>query len=105
MDKLVAERDGHRCGYLYVPHSGHARKMSTTLSIDMGEVKKEIAPGRRPYSTSVKLNQPMMKWMDNQGPQMLINVSYPAANPRRTPARCGSQGPKAFKAKASDLLN
>jgi hypothetical protein len=40
----------------------------------MGEVKKEIAPGATAIFDSVKLNQPMMKWMDNQGPQMLINV-------------------------------
>ena len=40
----------------------------------MGEVKDEIAPGATPSSTSVKLNQPMMKWLDSQGPQLLINV-------------------------------
>jgi hypothetical protein len=42
--------------------------------IDMGEVKQEIAPGATASFDSVKLNQPMMKWMDSQGPQLLINV-------------------------------
>jgi len=49
----------------YVDHEGQ---------IDMGEVKREVAPGVTAKFDSVKLNQPMMKWMDSQGPQVLINV-------------------------------
>ncbi len=49
----------------YIDHIGE---------IDMGEVKREIAPGATAKFDSVKLNQPMMKWLDSQGPQLLINV-------------------------------
>ncbi|MFZ0337688.1 MAG: hypothetical protein WAL45_06620 [Terracidiphilus sp.] len=42
--------------------------------IDMGEVKAEIAPGAIAKFDKVKLNQPMLKWLDSQGPQLLINV-------------------------------
>jgi hypothetical protein len=49
----------------YVDHEGQ---------IDMGEVKKEVAPGAPAKFDSVKLNQPMIQWLDSQGPQLLINV-------------------------------
>jgi len=49
----------------YVGHEGQ---------IDMGEVKDEIAPGATAKFDTVKLNQPMLKWLDSQGPQLLINV-------------------------------
>jgi hypothetical protein len=42
--------------------------------IDMGEVKNEIAPGATATFDRIKLNPTLMKWVDNQGPQLLINV-------------------------------
>jgi hypothetical protein len=77
MDKLVAGKETVIVvGYLYgFPIPGTPKKDVDHIGqIDMGEVKKEIAPGATAIFDSVKLNQPMMKWMDNQGPQMLINV-------------------------------
>ncbi len=63
-------------GYLYgFPIQGTPKQdVDHVGQIDMGEVKKEIAPGATAKFDSVKLNQPMMKWMDSQGPQLLINV-------------------------------
>jgi hypothetical protein len=63
-------------GYLYgFPIQGTPKQdVDHVGQIDMGEVKKEIAPGTTAKFDSVKLNQPMMKWMDSQGPQLLINV-------------------------------
>jgi hypothetical protein len=49
----------------YVDHEGQ---------VDMGEVTKEIAPGATAKFDTVKLNQPMLKWLDDRGPQLLINV-------------------------------
>ena len=49
----------------YVDHEGQ---------VDMGEVKDEVAPGAIAKFDKVKLNQPMLKWLDSQGPQLLINV-------------------------------
>ena len=49
----------------YVGHMGQ---------IDMGEVKDEIVPGATATFDRIKLNPAMMKWVDNQGPQLLINV-------------------------------
>jgi hypothetical protein len=63
-------------GYLYgFPIQGTPKKdVDHVGQIDMGEVKKEVAPGATATFDHVKLNQPMMKWMDSQGPQLLINV-------------------------------
>ncbi len=63
-------------GYLYgFPIQGTPKQdVDHVGQIDMGEVKKEIAPGATATFDRVKLNQPMMKWMDSQGPQLLINV-------------------------------
>ncbi len=49
----------------YIDHIGE---------IDMGEVKREVAPGATAKFEQVKLNQPMIKWLNSQGPQLLINV-------------------------------
>ena len=49
----------------YVDHEGQ---------VDMGEVTIEIAPGATAKFDTVKLNQPMLKWLDSRGPQLLINV-------------------------------
>jgi hypothetical protein len=63
-------------GYLYgFPIPGTPKKDVDHIGqIGLGEVKKEIAPGATATFDSVKLDQPMMKWMDSQGPQLLINV-------------------------------
>jgi len=63
-------------GYLYgFPIQGTPKQdVDHVGQIDMGEVKREIAPGAVAKFDSVKLNQPMIKWMDTQGPQLLINV-------------------------------
>jgi hypothetical protein len=63
-------------GYLYgFPIQGTPKQDVDHIGqIDMGEVKKEIAPGAVAKFDSVKLIQPMIKWMDAQGPQLLINV-------------------------------
>jgi len=63
-------------GYLYgFPIKGTPKQdVDHVGQIDMGQVKKEIAPGATATFDHVKLNKPMMKWMDSQGPQVLINV-------------------------------
>jgi hypothetical protein len=63
-------------GYLYgFPIQGTPKQDVDHMGqIDMGEVKKEIAPSAVAKFDSVKLNQPMIKWMNTQGPQLLINV-------------------------------
>ncbi len=63
-------------GYLYgFPIKGTPKQdVDHVGQIDMGEVKKEIALGTTATFDHVKLNQPMIKWMDSQGPQLLINV-------------------------------
>ena len=63
-------------GYLYgFPIQGTPKQAVDHVGqIDMGEVKKEIAPGAMATFDRVKLNQPMVKWLDSQGPQLLINV-------------------------------
>jgi hypothetical protein len=63
-------------GYLYgFPIQGTPKKDVDHMGqIDMGEVKKEVAPGATATFDHVKLNQPMIKWLDSQGPQLLINV-------------------------------
>jgi hypothetical protein len=77
MDELAAGKETVIVvGYLYgFPIPGTPKKDVDNIGqIDMGEVKKEIAPGATAIFDSVKLNQPMMKWMNDQGPQLLINV-------------------------------
>jgi len=77
MATLVAGKEtvivvGYLSGY---PIQGTPKKyVDNEGQIDMGEVKKEVAPGAPAQFDSVKLNQPMIKWLDSQGPQLLINV-------------------------------
>jgi hypothetical protein len=63
-------------GYLYgFPIQGTPKQYVDHIGqIDMGEVKSEIVPGATATFDRVKLNSAMMKWVDNQGPQLLINV-------------------------------
>jgi hypothetical protein len=42
--------------------------------IGLGEVDREIAPGAIATFSNVKPTVAMMKWVDSQGPQLLINV-------------------------------
>jgi hypothetical protein len=49
----------------YVDHVGQ---------IGLGEVDREIAPGAIATFNSVKPTPAMMKWVDSNGPQLLINV-------------------------------
>src|ERR1700677_1787928 len=42
--------------------------------LGLGEVDREIAPGAVATFNSVKPTPTMMKWVDSQGPQLLINV-------------------------------
>jgi hypothetical protein len=42
--------------------------------IGLGEVDREIAPGATATFSNVKPTPAMMKWVDSQGPQLLINV-------------------------------
>jgi hypothetical protein len=42
--------------------------------IGLGEVDREIAPGAIATFSNVKPTPAMMKWVDSQGPQLLINV-------------------------------
>jgi hypothetical protein len=49
----------------YVDHVGE---------IGLGEVDREIAPGAIATFSNVKPTPAMMKWVDSQGPQLLINV-------------------------------
>jgi hypothetical protein len=49
----------------YVDHVGE---------IGLGEVDREIAPGAIATFNSVKPIPAMMKWVDSNGPQLLINV-------------------------------
>jgi len=77
MAKLVAGKETVIVvGYLYgFPIQGTPKQdVDHEGQIDMGQVKREIAPGATATFDHVKLNQPMMKWMDSQGPQLLINV-------------------------------
>jgi hypothetical protein len=77
MATLVADKETVIVvGYLYgFPIQGTPKQdVDHVGQIDMGEVKKEVAPGATAKFDSVKLNQPMMKWVDSQGPQLLINV-------------------------------
>jgi hypothetical protein len=64
-------------GYLYAfPIPGTPKQDVDHMGqIDMGhELKKEIALDATATFDHVKLDQPMLKWMDSRGPQLLINV-------------------------------
>jgi len=63
-------------GYLYsFPKPGTPRRDVDEISqVDVGEVKGEIAPGAIATFGRVKLDQSLLKWVDKQGTQLLINV-------------------------------
>lgn len=77
MDKLVAAKETVIVtGYLNAsPIAGTPKKYVDHVGqLDIGEVHREIAPGAIATFTGVKPDQAMVKWIDRQGPQLLINV-------------------------------
>lgn len=63
-------------GYLYAfPAKGTPKRDVDEIGqVDLGEVHDEIAPGATATFAQVNLTQAMLKWVDAQGPQLLINV-------------------------------
>lgn len=63
-------------GYLYgFPKQGTPKKYVDHVGqVDMGEVKKEVAPGATATFDRIKLDPAMVKWFDSQGLQVLVNV-------------------------------
>jgi hypothetical protein len=77
MDTLVAGKETVIVvGYLYgFPKQGTPQgDVDHEGKVDLGEAKKEIAPGAIATIGSVKPDQALVKWVDNQGLQILINV-------------------------------
>jgi hypothetical protein len=77
MDKLVASKETVIvAGYLNAsPIAGTPKKYVDHVGqLDIGEVQREIAPGAIATFSGVKPDQAMVKWIDSQGPQLLINV-------------------------------
>jgi hypothetical protein len=77
MDKLVASKEtvivaGYLSGF---PTPGTPKKFVDDMGeLGLGQVNQEIAPGATAAFGDVKLDQAMLKWVDKQGPQLLINV-------------------------------
>ncbi len=77
MDTLVAGKETVIvAGYLTAsPIQGTPKQYVDRMGeIGLGEVQREIAPGAIATFSSVKPTPAMMKWVDSQGPQLLINV-------------------------------
>ena len=77
MDTLVAAKETVIvAGYLYgFPKAATPKRdIDEVGQVDMGEVKQEIAPAVPATFDRVKPDQALMKWLDNQGLQLLINV-------------------------------
>jgi hypothetical protein len=77
MDKLVASKETVIVvGYLYgFPKAGTPKRdVDHVGQVDLGEVKQEIAPAATATFDRVKPDQALMKWVNNQGLQILINV-------------------------------
>lgn len=76
-DTLVARKETVIvAGYLYAfPAKGTPKRDVDEIGqVDLGEVQDEIAPGATATFAQVNLTQAMLKWVDAQGPQLLINV-------------------------------
>ena len=76
MNTLVASKEtvivaGYLSGFA---KTGTPKKLVAQGQVSLGEVKKEIAPGKTAVFGPIKLDQAMLKWVDPQGPQLLINV-------------------------------
>jgi hypothetical protein len=77
MDTLVAGKETVIvAGYLTAsPITGTPKQYVDRMGeIGLGEVDREIAPGAIATFSNVKPTPTMMKWVDSQGPQLLINV-------------------------------
>jgi hypothetical protein len=64
-------------GYLYgFPVQGTPKKYVDHMGqISVGDdIKQEISPGAVATFGSIKFDEAMLKWMDSQGPQIVINV-------------------------------
>jgi hypothetical protein len=77
MDKLVAGKETVIVvGYLYgFPKVGTPKgDVDHVGQVDLGEVKQEIAPAATATFDRVKPDQALVKWINDQGLQVLINV-------------------------------
>jgi len=77
MDKLVPSKETVIVvGYLYgFPKAGTPKRdIDEVGQVDLGEVKQEIAPAALATFDRVKPDQALMKWINDQGLQILINV-------------------------------
>jgi hypothetical protein len=63
-------------GYLYgFPKAGTPKAdIDEVGQVDLGEVKQEIVPAATATFDSVKPDQALVKWINDQGLQILINV-------------------------------
>jgi hypothetical protein len=76
-DTLVAAKETVIvAGYLTAsPIAGTPKQYVDRMGeLGLGEVDREIAPGAIATFSNVKPTQSMMKWVDSNGPQLLINV-------------------------------
>jgi hypothetical protein len=77
METLVARKEtvivaGYLSGF---PKPGTPKRLVDHMDqIDMGEVKREVAPGAPAVFDQIKLDPTLVKWLDSQGPQVDINV-------------------------------
>jgi hypothetical protein len=77
MDTLVAVKETVIvAGYLSAsPITGTPKQYVDRMGeIGLGQVNQEIAPAAIATFSNVKPTPAMMKWVDSQGPQLLINV-------------------------------
>jgi hypothetical protein len=77
MDALIARKETVIvAGYLSAfPKQGTPKRYVDHMGeIGLGQVKDEVAAGSPATFGTVKLDQSMLKWVDSQGPQLLINV-------------------------------
>ena len=57
--------------------------------VNLGEVKDEIAPGATATFDKIKPDQALLKWLDSQGLQLLINTPRRKSSPNNL-LDCGS---------------
>jgi hypothetical protein len=77
MEKLIASKETVIVvGYLYgFPKAGTPKQdVDHVGQVDLGEVKQEIAPAATATFDRVKPDQALVKWINDQGLQILINV-------------------------------
>ncbi|MGA2570301.1 MAG: hypothetical protein ABSF23_07250 [Terracidiphilus sp.] len=63
-------------GYLYgFPKQGTPKRLIDEIGqVDLGEIKQEVVPGAMATFDKIKPDQTLLKWLDSQGLQLLINV-------------------------------